>query len=499
VNLPDHDSNNKSKRDFRIAIVGSGCTALKIATLITKYAKSAEAQGLNLKITLLESTHRVGGLLQTQRHLSGLKVEHAAQGVLASRTIFLETLEELGLTPEDLIAPPKERQLQTRFLINRSKNLVALRPSLLQLWKHGLLSPIAFLRILKDLLIGNELAPDPNETLYKFFERHFGHAVAENFILPFATGIWGGGAEQLLLRHAFPRLAELEIRYGSLLRGMLASALRGKQQKNQLTGDALKHAWPQGLLSFPNGMHTLIEQFSRVLQIDSRTASSAIQLKLTTPVQSIRKTEQGTLLLNDSLEFDTVFWTATPWSSPQLKWNQKDSQREWDSLQSTPTHGLIVVNLAGPRSPATRDGFGALAPRSSDGLLGVLFVHSIYPQHVPHNSYSYRALLAGDRNPEMILWDDAKLREYSLQELRTLKLIGENESPTHVDIVRWPRAIGIADRDHDARMRALWRIQAEHPNVHFAGIYKKGVGVADALQSGKDSFEEWLSGLRPSH
>jgi protoporphyrinogen oxidase len=175
-----------------------------------------------------------------------------------------------------------------------------------------------------------------------------------------------------------------------------------------------------------------------------------------------------------------------------LNWHRSEVQREWELLQTVPTHSLIVVNVSGPKDQCSQNGFGVLTRRESDGLLGVLFVHSIYPQHVPENCTSYRVLLGGDRCPAMTSWSDQQLGEYALSSLIKLGLIDTaNRETQKILILRWPKAIGLADRGHDERLKSLWRIQAYCPGIYFGGIYTKGVGVADALQSAQDCFTEW--------
>jgi oxygen-dependent protoporphyrinogen oxidase len=475
----------------RIAVVGAGCTGLRLAHLLTRWQRE-RPESRRLMLTLYDVHPRTGGLIYTQREPSGLIIEAAAQGVLASRTVFLQTLEELGLTPSDVIVPPSEKQLQTRYIIAPSGRMAPLNGPV-SLISSGILSVAALIRAVSEFFKPPAQPPHPDETLYEFAERRFGRSVAENMIIPFTTGIWGGGAEKILARHAFPALVELEARYGGVLRGLFARKIFGGQQQGQLAAKTLLYRWPAGLISFPQGMQKLIEVFEKNLRLwAAESPINHLDFRFASPVTSIQATGEGQLRINEKDEFDAVFWTAAPWQADFLNWHKNEVQREWELLQTPPAHSLIVVNVSGPKDNCSKNGFGVLARRESDGLLGVLFVHSIYPQHVPEGCTSYRILLGGDRRPEMAEWSDQQLTEYALSSLLKLELIDKsNLQIQRTSVIRWPKAVGIADEGHDERQKALWRIQAHCKGIFFAGIYRKGVGVADALQSAQDCFVEW--------
>ncbi|MEN9826971.1 MAG: hypothetical protein RI953_2716 [Pseudomonadota bacterium] len=474
---------------LHIAIVGTGCTGLRIAHLLCLWQReNPEARKISIK--LFEAEHNVGGLLQTRRLASGLKIECAAQGVLASRKAFIDTLNELNLTPSDVISPSPERTHQTRFVISPSGRPAALTGPL-SLLRSGVLNFSELVRALLEIFVRPKLPPDNHETLYQFATRRFGKAVAENLMLPMATGIWGGGAESLLVRHAFPLLPEMEIKHGSVVRGLLAKTLTQKKQLPSSPSAQASQQWPKGLLSFPNGMQTLVETFQSKLIRWGEENPGALEFLHSHPVESIQTATNNRIRLNAAREFDAVFWTAVPWKAQNLQWDIPEAASDWQRWIAAPSHSLVVVNVAGRKSPSTQNGFGVLARRESTALLGVLFVHSIYPQHVPEGFYSYRVLIGGDRCPEAIGWSDEELRKYTLAELNRLELLDAHQEPEDIQIVRWQNVVGIADRNHDERLKSLWRIQARYPGLYFAGIYKKGVGVADALQSAADAVQEW--------
>lgn len=492
-----HHGNNRDgpqPHRQRIAVVGAGICGLRIAHLLVKHSLQNKSAA-PLDIVVFERQPHTGGYLRSLSPGNGHIIESGAQGVLSSRTVFLETLEDLNFEPADVLAPNSGAGQQARYILTNAGVLARLSPNLVALWRVGLVTPRMILRCFSELFRfpgKGRVTPLPRETLYQFFARHFGRAWAESFIVPMATGIWGGASERLLLKYTFPRLIEVERRRGSLLRFALFQGLSSLVTPKKPT--QLKKKWPRGLLSFPAGLQTLTDRMQETL-----AASGRVTFRFNAAVESLERASDGQLLLNNTETFDSIFWTSAPWQSPALTMPHNDAQNLWLKLQQTPTHNLIVVHVSGQRSPSTKNGFGLLASRNSDGLLGVLFVHSIYEAHVPRGQYAYRVLLGGDRNPAMVNWSDAELVDYAVQKLAQLGLIADTTDTEHRHVIKWPAAIGIADADHDSRLAALWQIEALHPGLHFAGIYKKGVGVADALMSAQDAVDDWLSEPRPNH
>src|SRR5208337_4704273 len=66
----------------------------------------------------------------------------------------------------------------------------------------------------------------PDEAVAALVERHFGSEAVDRLADPLLSGIYGGDAAQLSAQTVLPRLVEMETKYGSLTRGMLAAHRR---------------------------------------------------------------------------------------------------------------------------------------------------------------------------------------------------------------------------------------------------------------------------------
>ena len=100
--------------------------------------------------------------------------------------------------------------------------------------------------------------PDHEESLSEFVLRRLGREFLDYAINPFVAGVYAGAPEKLGVQQAFPKLHELEQRYGSLIRGQILGARERKKE-----GRVSKQKAP--MFSFRQGLGTLPERFQELL------------------------------------------------------------------------------------------------------------------------------------------------------------------------------------------------------------------------------------------
>src|SRR5207244_9546821 len=79
-----------------------------------------------------------------------------------------------------------------------------------------------------------------DETVAAFVERHYGGEMVERLADPLLSGIYGGEASQLSMRAVLPRFLEMEAKYGSLGRAMLAARNKAAQDSARPLFTSLK-------------------------------------------------------------------------------------------------------------------------------------------------------------------------------------------------------------------------------------------------------------------
>lgn len=473
-----------------IAIVGAGISGLRAALFIAKNSN----QRIN-KITIFDKQEKIGGVLQHTKS-SGYLLEHASQGVLLSREAFQNCLNEVGIQKNVLLPNKKE---QTRYLLT-TNSCVPLNLNLMKLKKSGILKTIDFIRIFLEVFFRKPIKQNMNETIYAFFHRHFGKKFVDTFLVSLSFGIWGGGSRKLLLRHTFPNLIKLEYGYGSLIRALFFSIIKKLFHKN----DSFKKQ--KGLASFQDGMKFLTMSLYQKLEEECQKNNIQFILKIQTSVRQIEK-KNHTLILeyneiskqnsNIKEEFHSVLYTGQPWRDPNLTIHtqNKEGDEALKQLQKIESHSIAVVGLGGknPNNYKTSlKGFGALAGEWSKDILGVIFIHSTYPSHVPKESYLYRVMLGGDRDPSINQKSNEALIAIAKKRLLESKVIQEKTDFEFEHVIKWENYIPLPTIHQDKVIEAIWKIEAFMPGLFFTGNYIKGASISDCLDVAESTAKKIL-------
>ncbi|WGL59847.1 protoporphyrinogen oxidase [Pigmentibacter sp. JX0631] len=460
-----------------VAIVGAGISGIRSAYLIAKEAKDNIA-----KITIYESSDSIGGVLKNTTK-NEFKLEHGAQGILLSRKAFWDCLSDLKLT-DMLLIPPKSAK--RRYLLTPNK-FVPITPNVFVLKKNGFLRFRDLFKIFTEVFIKKPQNKNFNDTLYQFFFRHFGKKFTETFLVSLTFGIWGGGAKKILVRYAFPNLLKLENGYGSLLKAFLILSFKNKLKKDT-------NIKQKGLGSFAQGMeylvHELYEQFLTICSQKSIT----VELNLNHKICKIIKISNY-FSLESTLEnkikkqsFDCVVYSGQPWRDSNLSLiidniNFEELQKSYQNLRSMEAHSVAVVGLGtNNENLNSPNGFGALAGEWSKDLLGVIFVHSTYPQHTPKNSKLFRVLIGGDREINISQKSELELIDLAKQRLEETNIVPSNTNYSFEKVIVWENYIPLATVNQDRILESIWKIEAIMPGLFFVGNYLKGPSVSDCLE-----------------
>ncbi len=206
---------------MKIAIIGGGTAGLAAAYELEK----ARAAGAPVEYTLYEARPRLGGALASEI-VDGAVLERGPDSFLTEKPAAAELCRELGLGA-DLI--PSNDAARKTYIVVRNR-LVAMPDGLMFLIPTKLV-PTALTRLFSlrtKLRMALELLHPPrpsghDESVAALVERHFGQETVDRLADPLLSGIYGGDAAQLSAQTVLPRLVDMETKYGSLTRGMLAA------------------------------------------------------------------------------------------------------------------------------------------------------------------------------------------------------------------------------------------------------------------------------------
>ena len=221
----------------RVAIIGGGISGLSAAFHLQK----ARAAGSDLTYTLFESGKRLGGSMHSTK-VDGCLVEAGPDSFLTEKPWALTLCKELGI--DDQLIGSNDAERKTYIVV---KNRLIAMPDGLMFMVPTKLMPTALTPLFSwgtKIRMARELMHPPrpmqdDETVGELVERHFGAEVVDRLADPLLSGVYGGDANKLSARAVLPRFVEMEEKYGSLSRAMLAAhdkmkAMAGKQPPRPL-------------------------------------------------------------------------------------------------------------------------------------------------------------------------------------------------------------------------------------------------------------------------
>jgi protoporphyrinogen/coproporphyrinogen III oxidase len=452
-----------------VVIVGGGISGLSLAYRLQQAAPSYQ-------IVVLERDSRFGGTVGTERR-DGFLVETGPNGFLDNKPFTLGLSNDLGLT--DHLVPASEAAARNRFLFLDNK-LRALPTSLFAFLRSDLLSWRGKLKVGAERFRSSKRSAG-DESVADFFRRRIGREATEKLADAFVTGIYAGDPELLSLRASFPRLADMERQYGSLLRGMAALA-----RKRRREADAAGKPANRGnrMWSFRGGLSVLIERLRLRLQCPPIPNVRICGIKQDAECQSLGKRRWIIRAERNAVwEADAVVLTCPAYEQAAIL-SELDGALAED-IGGIPYVRVAVVALGYRRQdvPGALDGFGFLVPqRDRRDLLGVQWCSTIFPDRAPSGSVLLRAMCGGWHRGEMVDWDDGRLFKAVESELR--QTMGIQSKPIFQQVIRWQRAIPQYLCGHLDRVERIENRAAGFPGLFLGGNCYRGVALNDCVEQG---------------
>ncbi|MCX5719685.1 MAG: protoporphyrinogen oxidase [Nitrospirae bacterium] len=439
---------------MRLIILGGGISGLSLAYFLLE-------RDPTLDIIVLESEKRVGGKIWTDR-VDGFLCESGVNGFLDNRPRTLELTAKLGL------APLRSNDTARKRYIFSDRKLHLFPESPVSFFSSNLLSLYGRLRIIYEIFVPE--GKEDDETLANFARRRLGREAYEKLIDPMASGVFAGDPETMSLRSCFPRIYELEKKYGSLIKAMLKL-----QKEAKKTGKKVGPG-PGGVLtSFYDGMEVMIATLRNYLVERLRTSSRVISID--------RKANNYLVYLSDNskIEAEAVV-IATPAHAAS------EIVKNFDKNLSLALSGIFypsisVVCLGFKKEKITQpDGFGFLVPyREGRKILGTLWDSSIFPNRVPEGYVLFRSMMGGARASELAMQDENRLITMVMDELKSI--MGIKVQPDFVKVYRHEKGIPQYSVGHLKRLETIEGIAGRHAGLYLTGNSYRGIGVNDCIEN----------------
>lgn len=460
---------------MKLMVIGGGIAGLSAAYYANK--KFPHAQ-----ITLLESDSRWGGKIATHRVSSedGLFViEGGPDTFLATKPWGVALCRELGLSDRLQGTNPQKKNtyvLHRSRLLPLPEGLAMMIPSdIPSILRSHLISWPGKARMGLDFLLPAR-SVNGDESLGAFVSRRLGREAYGSLIEPLMSGIYAGDGDQLSLASTFPYLRDLELKYGSLARGVLE--MRRKSPSTPGSRSAF--------LTPTTGLAEIVEALVAHLQpggVDLRLNARVSSLTRDSSLYQV-KLESGSVLESDFV----ILATPAPVSGALLA--SFDPQLS-SILQGIPYASTATVSLAyrGRDLPRELDGYGYVIPRREGRrALACTWTSTKFPHRAPEGHALIRVFVG--RAGQEIPWTESELLELARQELAlTLDITAE---PLLHRVFLWESAMPQYNLGHPEILRRIDLALEKHPGLALAGNGYRGIGIPDCIHSGELAVDRIL-------
>ena len=462
----------------RIAIIGGGISGLSAAFELEEQRRA----GAPLEYVLYESSPNLGGVLRTE-HVDGCLVEAGPDSFLTEKPWAAKLCRQIGLS--DQLIGSNDTKRKTYILV---KNRLTVLPDGLMFMVPTKILPVIFSSLFSvrmKLRMAREWFHPPHkangdESVAALVERHYGAEMVERIADPLLSGVYGGEAAQLSVRAVLPRFAEMESKYGSLGRAMLAA-------RKKIASASQGHK-PPLFTSLRNGMQQMVDALLERLSMEA--------LLTNTVVQAVQPQESGWTVSAglQSDHFDAVI-VATPAQAAAelLHIASAELASELNGIQYSSS---VTVALGYDRKvrESLPPGFGYLVPRSeSKRMIAATFLHNKFPHRAPEDRALVRCFLGGVRDEQALDLSEDEILRIVREELRSI--LSLTAEPLFARIHKWKSAMAQYSVGHLERLERIERMRQQLPGLALAGNGYRGVGVPDCVRSGRQAAKDVLVAL----
>jgi oxygen-dependent protoporphyrinogen oxidase len=472
-----------------VIIVGGG-----IAGLATAYELHRRA----VPFLLLERASRLGGVILNEE-VDGFTIDAGPDALLIQKPEGIKLCRELGLG-DRLVStkPPRLAYIQRAGQLYPlpAASVLGIPTRVGPFVRTHLFSWPGKMRMGAELLVPAR-RDGGDESIGAFMTRRFGREATEYLAEPLLAGIHAGDVDRLSLRALFPRFADAEQKYGSLLRAFRsqrASADSRVTASGTPTIPVGASADSGAFKSLPGGLSEIVRALCAVLPREHMHLDSVV-----TGISSVggeRPYRVNTA--RSSYDARAVVLAAPAFVTASLV-------RSFDAelarlCGEVPYASIATVALAFRRDDVGHPlhGSGYVVPRTEgNGILAASWLSSKWPGRAPDGTVLLRTFIGGARNPDALERPDAALVATSLEALRPV--LGISGDPLFARVYRFDRANAQHEVGHLDRLAKIDEVVDTHPGLFVTGSGFRGVGIPDCVADGRATGSraaEWLRTVR---
>jgi len=458
----------------RIAIVGGGIAGLTAAYELSQQARN----GASIEVVLFESTHRLGGIVETIRE-GGFIIECGPDAWVTEKPWAKALADELGLADEIISSNDDTRKtyvLLDGHLQPMPDGMRMMVPTdLTALDNSELFSHEAKQAFHAEITRADELkatAPQHDESVADFVHRHFGNEVLEKIGAPLLSGVFGGDVAKLSIRAVMAPFVAMEQQQGSLIAALQSRAKTATEK-------------PAIFTTLRSGLGTLIDRMIAAIPPE--------WIRLGDEVSFISNSDEGWIVgtAREVERFDAIIIT-TPIDAARSLLEPIDNRiaklMEMDA-SSAVVVGFGFANAANFTIPP---GFGFLVPPGSGSLLlAATFMDQKFPDRVPENGRLVRAFFGGAAAERLMRCGNDETA--SVARLELARILGPLPEPQVTVVRRWPRSLPQYSVGHLDRMAELTNRVQIIKGLTLLGNGYHGVGLPDLIRDARDAVRSITS------
>ncbi len=443
-----------SGRNLPVLIIGGGISGLSAAYYLNQ---------AGIRATIVDRGPRPGGVIQTTLR-DGCVLEAGPDSFLAQKPWALDLIRDVGLG--DQVIGSNDHQRIT-YILRRGK-LVTMPAGLMMMvptkvWPMAVTPLVGWgtkIRMGLDLL---RRPPGEREerSVSDFLREHYGQEAIDYLAEPLLAGVYGGDPGQLSANAVIPRFVEMEAKYGSLSRGMLAAPR--------------PHSGGSLFQTLQGGLGQLVDK----LVPSAESAVGQVCNLCRAADQSFEARVNGDILCADQIII------AAPAHSAAALIRTIDGQLA-TLLETIPYTSSLIIGLVYDKQTLGRDlkGFGFLVPKTErQDLVACTIVNNKFPHRAPENRTVLRCFMGGDS----LAGSDAEIIQTTQRELR--RILNITADPLSTQIARWPQSMAQYTLGHARRVAEIEACLKRVPGLHLAGNAYHGIGVPDCVRAGKMAAE----------
>ncbi len=441
----------------KIIIIGAGISGLATAFWLHK-------DGYD--VTILERNSEAGGAMESIRQ-DGFLFDRGPNSGLETTPLVARLVEGVNLKDEFVYSNPEGNK---RYIL-RNGELHALPMSPPAMLKTKLFSASAKLRLLGEPFIGRS-GDGYYQSVAQFVRRRLGQEFLDYAINPFVAGVYAGNPEELSVHSAFPKLYELEEKYGGLIIGTIKSFRERKKREEQSKQSAKMFSFLQGMQSLPKAI----------------AAKLSHKIEFLADVNDIYiRNDKYVVCYNNAgnkkeLTGDVVISTAPAYiASKYFESLYPEAVKHFDAIYYPPVMALMAgFKKSDIGQPL--DGFGFLIPQKENkSFLGAIWSSTLFPARAPKDNANFTLFIGGARNREIFSEDKEVIIKRVIDEFKEIMKI--NGEPVFLQHRFWSKAIPQYNLGYIEHERFFDEFENKFKGIIISGNFRGGISVGDCIKN----------------